>query len=363
MEYVLPTFEARVEMKKEFSLECGIIKGNVIADYTFGKPVTGNADICITCQYLPTYVNDMDDSFKFSVKINQGIANFELNLIDKLKLTNAIRKIACLDCVLEAVVTDTISEQQVKCQVEFRLIGSLIKSKYDVKILDKYRSTYIPGLKHRILLSLTNCDGLPISGSDPIILGVKYSSKHKFIDAKLYPSTDGLVECEIATLENYDQIVFRAKFRKELFNLGLATGIHTNHGFDRVIRLQLLNGEINTRQLTGQVGKSLLLSLSSSQKLDQVQVYVINSNLNTVLHIANLDAGCQKQITFKLNPTEQWRPEINVIAMLVFKVGPMQNYRQVYDQLSIRIVPNRKSEIRIDCGVTEAKPGLFESKY
>ena len=363
LEYQLPTFEAKVEMNKKFSLEKGIISGNVVANYTFGKPVKAVAQVTITNKNLSLNEShfwpedEPHKEFKFEVKIEAGKGPFELNLIEKMnlakKISNNNGRSLYFEFQLSAVVNDSLSGKQAKTDASF----SLVESKYDLQVLNKYSQTFFPGFKHRVLLSLTDSDELPVSSNtDSIAFGWKFSSEKHFHESQLIP-IDGLVEYEFDTPKEANQIMLRAMFRGEKFDLGYVTQVHSEQ--DIQLRLQDQTRRPPTRHLTGVVGEPLQFVLKCRQELDQVQVYVINSDLNTLLHFENVTSTKpgQQELTFELHPTEQWRHKVTVMALRVYTSPDTNKFKYVDDKLKLRIISNQKSIVRIDCPIAQAKPG------
>ncbi len=71
-EYVLPKYEVKVELPKEWFLVDEPIKGNVMAEYSFGKPVSGELEITAS-----RYVGEWQEFATFS-KVIDGETEFEI---------------------------------------------------------------------------------------------------------------------------------------------------------------------------------------------------------------------------------------------------------------------------------------------
>src|SRR3990172_163528 len=71
-EYVLPKYEVKVELPKQWFLVSEAIKGHVSAVYSFGKPVTGDLRV-----QASRYVGGWEEFATFNVAINEGAADFE----------------------------------------------------------------------------------------------------------------------------------------------------------------------------------------------------------------------------------------------------------------------------------------------
>ncbi len=71
--YVLPKYEVTVNMAKEWFLVSERIKGNIQAEYSFGKPVAG--DLIIKAL---RYVGDWQQFATFNAKVDNGTADFDI---------------------------------------------------------------------------------------------------------------------------------------------------------------------------------------------------------------------------------------------------------------------------------------------
>ncbi|MBI4282474.1 MAG: alpha-2-macroglobulin [Chloroflexi bacterium] len=71
-EYVLPKYEVKVELPKEWFLVSEPVKGQVSAEYTFGKPVSGEVEV-VASKYVGAW-----ETFAIVTKELDGSATFEI---------------------------------------------------------------------------------------------------------------------------------------------------------------------------------------------------------------------------------------------------------------------------------------------
>src|SRR5262249_15219957 len=70
--YVLPTYEVKLDLPKEWALVGDAIRGSVAATYSFGKPVDGDVEV-----HASRYVGTWQEYAKVSTPI-AGTASFEI---------------------------------------------------------------------------------------------------------------------------------------------------------------------------------------------------------------------------------------------------------------------------------------------
>src|SRR4030042_2400416 len=105
-EYVLPKYEVKVDLPKEWFLVSEPIKGKIGAEYTFGKPVKGEVKIVATkyvgqWQQYATLTKDIDGQIDFELPAvgyvagtpaSGGQGNVQLDIVGTEKSTGYVEK-------------------------------------------------------------------------------------------------------------------------------------------------------------------------------------------------------------------------------------------------------------------------------
>ena len=159
--YVLPKFKIEVDMEKEWVLVDEKVKGSVSANYFFGKPVKGSAEIVASVyrgvwEEYATYTAELDD---------EGNAEFDLAAVGFAAGTVGAGGAGSL--MLNVTVTDTGDHEEKESMllkvVESPLVIQLIAESPTIK----------PGLPFDLLLVTKTPDGIPVDAE--VVLSTAFS--------------------------------------------------------------------------------------------------------------------------------------------------------------------------------------------
>ena len=118
-EYVLPKYEVRVELPREWFLVSEPVKGEVSAEYTFGKPVSGEVEVVAskyvgTWEEFATITKELDGSTTFELPAvgyvagvpgTSGMGNVQLNVTVRERATGYVEKTSRLLTISAAAET------------------------------------------------------------------------------------------------------------------------------------------------------------------------------------------------------------------------------------------------------------------
>ncbi len=138
-EYVLPKYEVKVELPREWFLAGEPITGKVLAQYSFGKPVKGDLEIKAS-----RYVGEWQEYAIFSKAI-AGETEFELPAVGYVAGVPAARGMG--NVMLEVAVREKATGYEEKSS---RLL-TVSQSPLSIQIIPE-GSTFKPGLPFRLLL-------------------------------------------------------------------------------------------------------------------------------------------------------------------------------------------------------------------
>lgn len=148
--YVLPKFKIEVDMEKEWVLVDEKVKGSVSANYFFGKPVKGTAEIVASVyrgvwEEYATYTAELDD---------EGNAEFDLAAVGFAAGTVGAGGAGSL--MLNVTVTDTGDHEE----KESRLL-KVVESPLVIQLIAE-SPTIKPGLPFDLLVVTKSPDGIPV---------------------------------------------------------------------------------------------------------------------------------------------------------------------------------------------------------
>jgi CD109 antigen len=148
-EYVLPKYEVKVELPKEWFLASEAIKGKVVAQYSFGKPVEGELEIKAL-----RYVGEWQEYTSFSKAIN-GETQFELPAVGYVAGVPGARGMG--NVMLEVAVREKATGYEEKSS---RLL-TVSEVPVSIQIIPE-SSVFKPGLPFQFLLVTESPDNGPV---------------------------------------------------------------------------------------------------------------------------------------------------------------------------------------------------------
>jgi CD109 antigen len=148
-EYVLPKYEVRVELPKEWFLASEPVKGKVLARYSFGKPVQGELEITAR-----RYVGEWQEYTSFS-KVIDGETQFELPAVGYVAGVPEARGMG--NVMLEVAVREKATGYEEKSS---KLL-TVSEVPLSIQIIPG-SSIFKPGLPFRFLLITESPDNRPV---------------------------------------------------------------------------------------------------------------------------------------------------------------------------------------------------------
>ncbi|MCS6976965.1 MAG: MG2 domain-containing protein [Gemmatales bacterium] len=151
--YVLPKFKVEIDVDEPYYQPGAKVRGTVFANYFFGKPVSGSAEIEVVTQEIrPTTLR------KFDVRMNrQGEAAFEFTLPNQLIGTETESGDARIEIL--ARVTDTAGQSQE------RRITRIVTARPLRLMLLPENGVLVHGVPNRIYVYATYVQGRPAAGT------------------------------------------------------------------------------------------------------------------------------------------------------------------------------------------------------
>ncbi|MFH1560444.1 MAG: alpha-2-macroglobulin family protein [Chloroflexota bacterium] len=148
-EYVLPKYEVKVELPKEWFLVNEPMKGQVSAEYTFGKPVSGEVEV-VASKYVGTW-----ETFATVTKELDGSATFEIPAVGYVAGVPGARGMGNVQ--LEVTVRERATGYEEKTS---RLL-TISAAAETLQIIPE-SSSFKPGLPLNLLLVAETPDNKPL---------------------------------------------------------------------------------------------------------------------------------------------------------------------------------------------------------
>jgi CD109 antigen len=323
-EYVLPKYEVKVDLPKNWFLVNEPIKGKVTATYSFGKPVKGDLEIKAT-KYVGTW---------------QGYADIRLNFDSSAEFTvPAANYVAGVPAAqgngnvkLEFIVTESATGYQEKTDN----LVTVAQSSVNLSIIPS-SSTFKPGLPYSFLIVSQTPDHNLVDTS--VASRISYLGK----DFKQIKSDDlktnttkgkNLVEinppagCVALTITCSGQNVYATKSIEAVYSPS-ANFIHVEQ----------------TSEGTPQAGENVKFWVYSTKEATNFYYEVISRGQ---VVFSNYVRG--SEISFQTTPA--MAPSAK---LLVYQILP--NAELAADYLPFNVTAQYPQTIKLDTGVVQAKPG------
>ncbi|XP_050415360.1 CD109 antigen isoform X2 [Patella vulgata] len=179
-EYVLPKFEANLELPSFGFVNDTSITGKVTAKYTFGKPVTGSVKLVANLKYWRGWWrNDgtKPPQIVRSLMMKDGTVDFTLgmNEVKNLVVLNNPNStypysLSWETLEVKANVTETITGNKMSAEGDLQFFDNPIKMNF----MSNLPRTYKPGLKYTAILRVTRQDDSPILKPGKVKINVTY---------------------------------------------------------------------------------------------------------------------------------------------------------------------------------------------
>ncbi|MCJ7764300.1 MAG: MG2 domain-containing protein, partial [Dehalococcoidales bacterium] len=151
-EYVLPKYEINVDLPRMWFLAGEVITGNVSAEYSFGKPVTGELEIIAS-----RYVGEWEESATFSKAIDDE-TSFELPAVGYVAGTPAAAGMG--NVILDVIVRETATGYEEQTSI----LLTVAETPLNIQIIPE-SVIFKPGLPFNVLLVTENPANEPLDAN------------------------------------------------------------------------------------------------------------------------------------------------------------------------------------------------------
>jgi CD109 antigen len=167
-EYVLPKYEIDVELPRMWFLAGEVITGNVSAEYSFGKPVTGELEIIAS-----RYVGEWEE-YTTITKAIDGETSFEIPAVGYVTGTPAASGMG--NVILDVIVRETATGYEEQTSI----LLTVAETPLNIQIIPE-SIVFKPGLPFNVLLVTENPANEPMDASLDITI-TYLNSEYEEID-------------------------------------------------------------------------------------------------------------------------------------------------------------------------------------
>ncbi|XP_063973145.1 CD109 antigen-like isoform X2 [Diachasmimorpha longicaudata] len=166
-EYVLPKFQVSIDVPKHSTFKSGKVVATIRADYTYGKPVKGEATITAYPDIFSGVLQPIFTPPVRKVLPIDGKVTVDFDIATELKLSDEYERPIEIEATVEEALTGR--RQNVSTQM------TLHKHKYKMELI-KTSEYYKPGLKYTAYIKITHHDGSPVRDrTNAVIISYGYT--------------------------------------------------------------------------------------------------------------------------------------------------------------------------------------------
>nr|BAE44110.1 thioester-containing protein [Tauphaedusa tau] len=353
-EYVLPKFEVDVVMPSYSLTTDTDITFTVKAKYTYGKPVTGTADVSVKLNY---------DSTLYDYSRALPVSAVHVPVDGEAKVTIPMADVKRIRTSLNGnvlIVTANVSES---------LTGNTMSGNGTVKLYDKgvtlefpktNPNTFKPGLKYTAYLKVSQPDGLPVSTSTqtvnvntdvvielPGITPTPYfyyqdPTESRKLPVALYDVPDnGLVEVPVDIPNDAKSATITATFQGVSATLSLGKSHSPSNSY-----IQLF---LETTSAI-QAGDSIPFRVKATQPITSLVYQVLSRG--GIVRTGSFNTNGQSEYTFSVKSDSSMAPNARIVVYYVRTDGEI-----VTDSISFDVGGAFRNKVSISVNTTDAEPG------
>ncbi|XP_025086511.1 CD109 antigen-like [Pomacea canaliculata] len=337
--YVLPKFEASVDVPKKVLITNGI-KGTASAKYTFGKPLT-EADVSVVVRLeATTSAPNISSTGKLDSK---GEFAFSFTNAQLLALSSQTFNWKSLESK-EAEVIVLVTEESTGHHMDTTAIVAFEKYKAKVEFLPITTSSFKPGLPYTVYLSVTKYDGTFFSTSESVNITfvVRTTQDTKTISTVQNLQLNGLLRVQQAFPRNAEKISIQAQM-KDYTAKSVDKAYSPSGNFLKVVM----------DSPEPEVGKNVKFTAFATENVPQifVQVYTKGIMVSDFLVQSSSQQG-DEQFPISFLVEDAMAPNAR---LLVFYFRP--DWEVVADSISFKVKGSSDNPISVKYTDKKVKPG------
>nr|BAR45614.1 thioester-containing protein 3 [Scolopendra japonica] len=334
-EYVLPSFEVRVDLPPFVTFNASDMVATVRAKYTYGKPVKGKVVLMVTplvrSPKIRTYYTD---PLRRTAEID-GKVDIHFNLFSDLNLKDDYHRMIRF----EAIVTEAVTERRENAT---NTMG-IFKYKHKVELV-KLSETFKPGLKFSVIFKVATQDDIPVMDEiNPLIIRYGYTYEESIYDRlELKIPKNGTVPLDLYPpfADNVNQIIIIAEYKdvKQQFPPIRRAESPSNTYIQAVLTT-----------LQPKANEEVIITVNSTVRLNTFNVVVMGRG--DIVFAETVNAGGERSIKVKFFITRAMAPNIRFIVYYTDLSGEV-----VADGISFEVEGVFQNYVNIESNSKDVKP-------
>ena len=330
-EYVLPKYEVKVELPRQWFLVDEAITGNIFAEYSFGKPVKGEVEIIAS-----RYVGEWEEYATFSKAID-GEAEFEIPAVGYVAGTPAAAGMG--NVILDVIVRENSTGYEEKTS---RLL-TVAQTPLNIQIIPE-GLVFKPGLPFNFLIITETPANEPLDAKlDVKVTYLNAEYEEEDTEQKDVDTTNGKAIVEITPPEKAVALII------ETFELTPISSVEPARAEKIVTSSYSPSGNfIHLEQISEgipEIGQEIVFKVNSTREAANFY-YEVVSRGNVVFS----DFTNTNEISFQVTPL--MAPSSR---LLVYQILP--NSEVAADYLPFKVIAEYPHSIKVEFSDDEALPG------
>lgn len=330
-EYVLPKYEVKTELPKQWFLVNEAISGNVFAEYSFGKPVKGELEITAS-----RYVGEWEVYSVFSKEIN-GDTNFEIPAVGYVAGTPASGGMG--NVILDITVREYATGYEEKTSV----LLTVAQTPLNIQIIPE-SSVFKPGLPLSLLMVSETPANEPLDAKLSITI-TYLNADYEEVDTqqKEVDTTNGTALLEVTPPDKAVAMIIEA------FELTPVSSVQPARAEKIITASYSPSGNfIHLEQISEgipEVGAEIVFKVNSTKEAANFYYEVISRG-----NVVFSDFTKNNTISFKVTPL--MAPSSR---LLVYQILP--NSEVAADYLPFKVNAEYPHDVKVEFNNNEAAPG------
>jgi CD109 antigen len=322
--YVLPKYEVKVDLPREWFLADEVITGNITAIYSFGKPVSGELEITAS-----RYVGEWQQFATFS-KLIDGETQFELPAVGYVAGVPAAGGLG--NVMLDIVVTEKTTGYEEKTS---RLL-TISESALNIQIIPE-GTVFKPGLPFNLLIISETPDNRPLT-TEVAITATYLNSEFQEVrtDEKQVTTDNGTALLEIDPPQNSAALIIEASAEGVQASKIVEASYSPSGNF---IHLEQLSEDIPA------IGQEVRFRVYSTRQAANFYYEVVARG-----KVVFSDFTRDRDIAFTVTPL--MAPSSR---LLVYQILP--NSEVAADYLPFKVMADYPHDVKVTFGQEQAGPG------
>ncbi|EGW06594.1 CD109 antigen isoform X1 [Cricetulus griseus] len=348
-EYVLPKFEVTLQTPLYCSLKAKNLSGNVIAKYTYGKPVRGIVTLTFFSLSFWGAKKNITKSFEINGSTNFSFSNKEMKKVMGFSDGHHVHIDPVIPGPIEIVATVTESLTGISRNAS----ANVFFKQYDyiIEFFD-YVTVLKPSLNFTATVKVSRSDGNALTQEETrnnLVLEVthrehtdllsRWNSQEQEMDTiqmiNYTVPPNGVFKIEFPVLYNTSELLLTASFLDSVSNMVI-------HGTFTSPSLTFI--QLKTRDEHIKVGSPFELVVSGNRYFNELSYMVVSKGQLVAV-------GKQNSKTFSLIPEASWAPKACIIVYYVADDGEIIN-----DVLKIPVQFVFKNKIKLFWSKPSVKP-------